>query len=273
MPHELSVPIPVTFALVVVTLVYLLGWYRMRKALPNLISGWRVAAFVGGVSLVWLAVGSPLATLDHQMLTAHMAQHLLLMTVAAPLILLGAPAITLLHGLPQNLIRGAIRPLARSRGVHRLGDIFTHPVFCWLVSTSVVIGWHIPAVFEQGMQSAGWHEVEHASFLAAGLLFWWPVIQPWPSVAEWPRWRIPLYLFLATLPCDALSAFLTFCDRVVYPHYLSAHRLFFISALADQECAGALMWVCVTFAYLIPAAVVTIQMLSQPKRTSQVGAI
>jgi cytochrome c oxidase assembly factor CtaG len=207
------------------------------------------------------------------MLTAHMAQHLLLMTVAAPLILLGAPAITLLHGLPQNLIRGAIRPLARSRGVHRLGDIFTHPVFCWLVSTSVVIGWHIPAVFEQGMQSAGWHEVEHASFLAAGLLFWWPVIQPWPSVAEWPRWRIPLYLFLATLPCDALSAFLTFCDRVVYPHYLSAHRIFFISALADQECAGALMWVCVTFAYLIPAAVVTIQMLSQPKRTSQVGAI
>jgi len=273
MPPELSFPIAVTFALIAVALVYLWGWYRMRKALPNLISEWRVAAFIGGLSLVWVTVGSPVSTLDHHLLTAHMAQHLLLMTVAAPLILLGAPAIALLHGLPQNLVRRALRPLARSRAVHGLGDIATHPLFCWLVSTSVVIGWHIPAVFQQGMQSSGWHAVEHASFLAAGLLFWGPVIQPWPSIAEWPQWRIPLYLFLATLPCDALSAFLTFCNRVVYPHYLSAHRIFFISALADQECAGALMWVWVTFAYLIPGVVVTIQMLSQQKRTSQVEAI
>jgi putative membrane protein len=193
--------------------------------------------------------------------------------VAAPLILLGAPAIALLHGLPQKVVRRVLRPLARSRAVHSLGDIVTHPVFCWLVSTSVVIGWHISALFEQGMQSAGWHAVEHASFLVASLLFWWPVIQPWPSIAEWPRWRIPLYLFLATLPCDALSAFLTFCNRVVYPHYLSAHRIFFISALADQECAGALMWVCVTFGYLIPGVVVTIRMLTEQRRTSQVEVI
>jgi cytochrome c oxidase assembly factor CtaG len=271
MSREMS--IPVTFALIAAALVYLCGWYRMRKALPNLISWRRLAAFISGVSLVWTAIGSPLATLDHQMLTAHMAEHLLLMTVAAPLILLGAPTVTLLHGLPQNLVHGALRPLAPSRAVNGLGDIVTHPAFCWLVSTSVVIGWHIPAVFEQGMHSAGWHAMEHASFLAAGLLFWWPVIQPWPSIAEWPRWRIPLYLFLATLPCDALSAFLTFCNRVVYPHYLTAHGVFFHSALADQECAGALMWVCVTFAYLLPGVVATIQMLSQQRRTSQVEAI
>jgi putative membrane protein len=256
-----------------VALVYLRGWYRVRQALPSLISAWRLMAFISGVLLVWAAIGSPLATLDHHLLTAHMAQHLLLMTVAAPLILLGAPAITLLHGLPQNLVRRVLQPLAESPALHRLGETVAHPLFCWLVSTSVVIGWHIPAVFEQGMQSAGWHAVEHASFLAAGLLFWWPVIQPWPSISEWPRWRIPLYLFLATLPCDALSAFLTFCDRVVYPHYLSAHRIFFVSALADQECAGALMWVCVTFAYVIPAVAVTIQMLSQQMHTSRVGAI
>jgi putative membrane protein len=273
MSPEMAIPIPVTLALIAVALVYLWGWYRMRKALPNLISEWGLIAFISGVLLVWVAVGSPLATLDRQMLTAHMAQHLLLMTVAAPLILVGAPAIMLLHGLPQNLVRRTLRPLARSRAVHGLGNFVTHPVFCWLVSTSAVIGWHAPALFEQGTQSAGWHAVEHASFLAGGLLFWWPVIQPWPSIAEWPRWRIPLYLFLGTLPCDALSAFLTFCNRVVYPHYLSAHRIFFISALADQECAGALMWVCVTFAYLIPAVVVTIQMLSQQRRTSQVEAI
>jgi cytochrome c oxidase assembly factor CtaG len=110
-----------------------------------------------------------------------------------------------------------------------------------------------------------WHGVEHASFFVAGLLFWWPVIQVWQS------WSVPLYLFLATLPCDALSAFLTFCGRVVYPHYLNAPRVFDISPLADQESAGALMWVWVTFAYLIPAAVVTVQMLSPQRRTSKVA--
>jgi putative membrane protein len=124
-----------------------------------------------------------------------------------------------------------------------------------------VIGWHVPSLFALGMQSEGWHEIEHACFFVAGLLFWWPVIRPWPSLAAWPRWSVPLYLFLATLPCDALSAFLKFYNRVIYPHYLSAHRLLHVSALGDQECAGALMWVWVTFAYLAPAAVVTIQML------------
>jgi cytochrome c oxidase assembly factor CtaG len=184
---------------------------------------------ISGVLVLWAAVGSPLARLDHRLLTAHMVQHLLLMTVAAPLILMGAPAIT--------------RALGQA-----------HPAFCWLASTAAVIGWHVPAAFDLAMRSQWWHAIEHASFFVAGLLFWLPVIQR--------QWSVPLYLFLATLPCDALSAFLTFCNRVVYPHYLSAHRPFEISALGDQECAGALMWVWVTFAYLAPAVVITIRMLS-----------
>ena len=216
------------------------------------VSRWRLAAFMGGLLSLWAAVGSPLAAMDHHLLTAHMVQHLLLMTVAAPLILLGVPAISLWPGF--NRLRA-------------FGSIVTHPVFCWLAGTAVVMGWHVPALFELAMRSARWHAIEHASFFAAGLLFWWPVIRPWPSLATWPRWSVPLYLFLATLPCDALSAFLTFCGRVVYPHYLSAHGLSDISPLGDQECAGALMWVWVTFAYLAPAAVVTIQMLSPRKHS------
>jgi putative membrane protein len=223
----------------------------------HLVSRWRLAAFIGGLLSLWAAVGSPLGAMDHHLLTAHMAQHLLLMTVAAPLILRGAPAITLSPGF--NRLRA-------------FGRIVTHPVFCWLASTAAVMGWHIPALFELGMRSAGWHAFEQASFFAAGLLFWWPVIQPWPSLATWPRWCIPLYLFLATLPCDALSAFLTFSGRVVYPHYLSAHRLFDISPLGDQEYAGALMWVWVTFVYLAPATVVIIQMLSPQRPALNAGA-
>ncbi len=252
--------------IVVVALAYLRGWYRLWNALPNLLSAWRLAAFMGGLFSLWIAAGSPLAALDHQLLTAHMVQHLLLMTVAAPLILAGAPAIALLQGLPRRFVRGVLEPILRLPLVLGLARLVAHPAFCWFAATAAVIGWHVPALFALGMQSEGWHEIEHACFFGAGLLFWWPVIRPWPSLATWPRWSVPLYLFLATLPCDALSAFLTFCNRVVYPHYLSAHRLFDISPLGDQECAGALMWIWVTFAYLAPAAVVTIQMLSPSQR-------
>jgi putative membrane protein len=259
-----------TLALTVVALVYSRGWYRLQKAFPKALPGWRVVAFMGGLISTWAAAGSPVATLDHHMLTAHMAQHLLLMTVAAPLILLGAPAIVLLHGLPQHLLLSIQGPFLRSPLVQWFGRIVTHPVFCWLAATAAVIGWHVPSLFELAMQSGAWHEVELLCFLAAGLLFWWPVVQLWPSLARWPEWGIPLYLFVATLPCDALSAFLTFCGRVVYPHFVSAHRPFDITALGDQECAGALMWVWVTFAYLAPAAVITIKMLSPQRRSSKV---
>ncbi len=106
------------------------------------------------------------------------------------------------------------------------------------------------------------HELEHATFLATGLLFWWPVIQPWPSVARWPRWSIPLYLFCATLPCDALSAFLAFCDRVIYRAYFSAPRLLQMSPLEDQQFAAVLMWTCVTIIFIVPAVIVTMQLLA-----------
>jgi cytochrome c oxidase assembly factor CtaG len=71
-----------------------------------------------------------------------------------------------------------------------------------------------------------------------------------------------VYLFLATVPCDIVSAFLAFCDRVVYPRYLSTSQIISPSALQDQEWAGALMWVSITFAYLIPAVLITLELLS-----------
>ena len=121
----------------------------------------------------------------------------------------------------------SIKPLRQA------GRTLTHPLYCWLASTATVIGWHVPMLFELGMQSHGWHEFEQASFLAAGLLFWLPIIQPWPTLARWPQWFVPLYPFSRYTPCDALSAFLTCCNRVVYPHYRFVHQLFDISALGD----------------------------------------
>ncbi len=260
-----SLPVPVTIGLVLAALLYLRGWFRLRRTLADVIPVGRAAAFICGLFLVWIAVASPLASLDEELLSVHMVQHLLLMTVAAPLILLGAPSMPLLHGFPPAFIRGVLRPFSRSPAVQRLGRVVTEPVFCWLAATTVLIGWHVPALYALGLESHTWHQIEHASFLAAGLLFWWPVIPPWPGAVRCFRWSIVLYLFLATLPCDALSAFLAFCDRIVYTGYLAVPRHFSISPLQDQECAGALMWVSVTFAYLMPAVFLTTRLLSTPR--------
>jgi cytochrome c oxidase assembly factor CtaG len=140
--------------------------------------------------------------------------------------------------------------------------VLSQPAVCWLAAAAALVGWHIPAMFSLALQSEGWHIVEHSSFLVAGFLFWWPVVQPWPSIPVWPRWSILLYLFAATLPCDILSAYLTFCDRVVYPAYLRTPHLFGLTALEDQECAGALMWSCVTIFFLVPAAQITLELLA-----------
>jgi putative membrane protein len=195
----------------------------------------KIALLAAGLATVWIVVASPVAHLDHHLLTAHMVQHLLLMVVAAPLILLGT----------RDTLHMGWHP---------------HPVFCWLAGTLTVILWHVPAVFELPLRVPNWHTIEHASFFLAGLLFWYPVIH---SGFTTRPWTLPLYLFLATLPCDALAAFLAFCGRVVYRPYLSASRgMFGLSPLEDQALAGALMWLTVTLAYLIPALVVLAPLLS-----------
>lgn len=250
----------ITSTLVVTAWVYLRGWLALRSAFPNLIAGWRLAAFLSGLVVVWVAVGSPLATLDHQLLTIHMLKHLLLMTVAAPLILAGAPLFTLVCGLPQLFIKRY--PPIGGLSAQWLERCVRHPALCWLAGTATVIGWHLPGAFQLGMRSCGMHILEDLSFLAAGLLFWWPVVPSPLGAARSPRWSMALYLFLATLPCDVLSAFLVFCNRLVYHFYLSPHQRFSLAPYADQECAGALMWVWVTFAYVIPAVAITVRMLS-----------
>jgi putative membrane protein len=254
-------PVPITLALVLAAFMYLRGWHQLSSGSVNLIPVWRAVSFLLGLFLIWVALGSPLAAFDEELLTVHMVQHLLLMTLAPSLVLLGAPMMPLLHGLPRQFVQGALGPLFRWPPLQQIGRVLSQPALCWLAAAAALVGWHVPSAFTLALQSEGWHVVEHACFLGAGFLFWWPVIQPWPSVAVWPRWSILLYLFFATLPCDILSGFLVFCDRVVYPIYLSTPRQFGISALEDQQCAAALMWTCVTIIYLLPAASLTTRLL------------
>lgn len=246
-----------TVIIVFAALVYLRGWIRLRSTAFSIINGWHTFSFVVGLSLIWVAIASPISRLDHELLTVHMLKHMLLMTLAPPLIWLGEPV-----GVARAFLRATWQ--IRMTALHQIGKALVRPDVCWLAAAAALIGWHIPAVFTLAMHSAGWHFVEQSSFLASGLLFWWPVVQPWPSVLS-PDLSLILYLFFATLPCDILSGFLVFCDRVVYPVYFSSSHLFGFTALGDQQCAAALMWTCVTLVYLVAGAILSMKLLSRDK--------
>jgi putative membrane protein len=241
----------VSIALIAAASWYFLRWLRARVQHGDKVQGWRAASFAIGLGFIWIATASPLGALDHEMLTVHMVQHLLLMTLAPPLVLLGWPG---------NLITAA--GSLRSVAGRQVRTALTHPAVCWLAAAGTLVVWHMPGVFRLALRSQSWHAVEQACFLVTGLMFWWPVVQPSASASKWPESSIILYLFLATLPCDILSGFLVFCDRVVYQVFLSSSQSFGLSALEDQQCAGALMWTCVTVVYLIAGAVFTARLLS-----------
>jgi cytochrome c oxidase assembly factor CtaG len=250
--------VALTVVILLAGAVYLYGWLR-RRSVPV----WRACSFFLGLLATWIAVVWPVASLNSQMLTAHMIQHLLLMTVAPPLIWLGEPVITV------RLLRW---PIPRT-----VGKLLGNPVFCWLASSVALIAWHVPAMFQLGMQSSMWHFIQQTSFFTTGLLFWWPVVEPWPSSARWPRWSMLLYLFLATLPCDVLSGMLVFSDRVVYPMYLSmpgmGPRMGGVSPLDDQQRAAALMWTCVTIVFLVAGTILSMQMLSPKPRLQEAASV
>jgi cytochrome c oxidase assembly factor CtaG len=259
-------PVWFTLILLLIASLYVRGWISVRSESGTPIPAWKATSFLLGLLLIWTAWGSPLAAYDHSLLTAHMIKHLLLMTFAPALILLGDPLRGLWHPSPL-LVRSALSRLLQQPLLQRLGRILTTPALCLTISSLILLAWHLPPLFTLCARSAIWHTVEQATFFGAGLLFWWPVIQPWPRASTGPRWSILLYLFLATLPCDILSGFLVFSDRVAYPVYLSAPRMFGFSVLEDQQCAAALMWTCVTLVYLVSAAIISIGLLAPQTST------
>jgi len=257
-----------TVGLVLLALIYFRGWLKLRKQVPHRFDGWRLASFLGGVGTVFLALGSPLDTFANLLLQAHMIQHLLLMMIAPPLLLMANPFLPLLTGIPRPIVREAIRPFLLWSVCKRLGRWLTHPKVTWILFVVMTLGWHAPPLYELTLRSPSWHIVEHICFLGSGVLFWWPVILPWPSRPHWPEWAIIPYLLLADVQNTVLSAFLTFSDRVVYPTYNLVPQFPGMNSLSDQHAAGAIMWVPGSIVYLIPAGIIAMRFLS-PRRAGR----
>src|SRR5579863_5965526 len=189
-----SVPLLPLTVLTATLLIYLRGWRAAARTRPYQLPPWRAASFVAGIMSLWIAIASPIDALDDYLLAAHMIQHFILMSIAPPLIVLGAPTVPLLRGLPRVFLRFPVEPLLRAPWFRALLRFVTHPVFAWLAMNVAYLGWHVPAAFELTFRSERIHEFEHVCFFATSLMFWWVGLRPWPARVRWPRWTMIPYL-------------------------------------------------------------------------------
>ena len=261
-----SIRLEPTLGLLLTAFFYWRGWWKLHRQVPHRFTPWRLVSFASGLLVLFVAIASPLDAFAGLLLQVHMIQHLLLTMVAPPLVLLGFPYLPILSGLPRAVTRDALAPFLTWSPFKKGFRWLTHPLVCWGSFVAVSFGWHLSVLFELTLRSSGWHTFEHLCFLATGLLFWWPVVQPWPSRRRWPRWTMIPYLLLADLANTALSAFFSFSDRVLYPTYEAVPQIGNLTAVADQNIAGAIMWIVGGMAYIIPAGVITMEILS-PQRT------
>jgi cytochrome c oxidase assembly factor CtaG len=224
--------------------------------------GGRPAAFLGGLAAIYLALASPIEPFADLLLSVHMVQHLLLMMVAPPLLWLGAPLFPLLRGLPRPIRVFWVAPLLSAPPLRRLFSRLTHPLTALVLFVAAAWVWHAPPVYDLALRSSAWHYLEHACFLGTALLFWYPVVRPYPARPRWSAWLLLPCLFLADLSNTALAALLTFSDRLLYPYYGEVPRLAGLSPLDDQAAAGVIMWVPGSAAFLLPLFGIGVQLLT-----------
>ena len=250
---------------------YFRGWLYLHRRDARRWGPGRLYAFLAGLATIYLALASPIEPFASLLLQVHMVQHLLLLMAAPPLLWLGAPLLPLLRGLPRPVRTYWIAPLFRSAFLRTLFGRLTHPAAALAVFTAASWGWHVPALYELALRSPGWHYLQHACFLGAGLLFWYPVVRPYPTRPRWPLGLLFPYLILADLQNTVLSALLTFADRVLYPYYTTVPRLAGQSVLADQSAAGVLMWVPGSAVFLLPLFWIGVEFLFGRKETRRQG--
>jgi cytochrome c oxidase assembly factor CtaG len=213
--------------------VYLWAALRLRGRWPL----WRAASFAAGVGSVLVALQSGVDRYDDRLLSVHMVQHLLLLELAPLLLLAGRPALLLLRTLPPDRRRGPARALARF-------GRWANPIVCLAVFYVVVLASHLPSFYDATLAQPGLHAAEHAVYLLAGLLLWWPLLDSDPS----PQRRLNglgrlIYLLAAMPPMAVIGAWLNRDPTLAYPAYASPAHTLGISAVSDQQHAGAIMWV------------------------------
>jgi putative membrane protein len=200
--------------------------YRLPRAGP--VAWFRPLAFGFGALAMFLALASPLDAGADRLLSLHMLQHVVLTSIGPPLVLLGLPP-------------GMLQPLLRLRPLRWLLARLTMPFVAAALFIVNMWFWHAPPVYEAALTNLELHVAMHIAFMATGLLFWWPVVQPLPELGRIGEGARLLYLFVSGFPMGVLALLLLSSGKVVYDYYETAPGLWGISPIADQQVAGVIM--------------------------------
>ncbi len=208
-----------------------IGPAREKYRLGERANFWQITSFVAGVVILFVSLTGPLHDLsDYFLFSAHMVQHMLIMMVVPPLLMLGTPA-------------WLLRPVLRVRGMNVIAAFLTRPLVAFAIYNVVFVIWHFPFMYNAALENHDIHIVQHLMFIVTATMMWWPVINPLPELAVMPGPVQILYLFAIGLPASVVSAFIALSQDVVYPFYGRAPRVMALTALEDQQLGGMIMWV------------------------------
>jgi cytochrome c oxidase assembly factor CtaG len=238
-------------AIIVGLYLYAIGPLRKRYYPTEQIKASKIVAFLPGMLLMFLALVSPLDELgDTYLFSAHMVQHLFLTIIGPPLLLLGIP-------------EWLAKPLLHNRTVFRIAKILTLPAVAFLIYNVDFWLWHAPPLYNATLENEGIHILEHLTFIGFGLLYWWPIFSPLkqglPPLSFGGQ---ILYLFLSGMPTVALGAGLTFLPPLYAP-YLTAPRIWGISAATDQQLGGLIMWIPGNILFIVIVSILFIRWMQE----------
>lgn len=256
---------PAVLVLVVVSgALYAVGIRRLwrRAGTGHVVSAFGVAAFYAGLLTLLVALCSPLDALADTLFSAHMVQHVILIAVAPPLLVLGIPTLPLMWGLPHDA-RVAVGRAWKASRLGVLGHTLVRPVPALVLHTLALWLWHLPGPYATALANPAVHALEHACFFTTALLVWWVAIRPVGRRSSDTAWGI-LVLIGTFVSSGALGAILTFSDTPWYYAQSVGAGAWGLSALQDQQLAGLIMWIPAGFAYIIGILAIAARALQDP---------
>jgi putative membrane protein len=220
-------------------LLYAIGSLRLSARGVRVRRIERVSFWIGWITLV-AAVAPPLDAAAAIRFSAHMAQHELLMLIGAPLLIVGRPIVPLLWSLPQRLRPSAGATLNNSV-VATLWRWLTIPFVAWALHGLVIWVWHLPVLYEGAIRHEGVHALQHATFVATAVFFWWGLVYGRYGRAAYGA--SALYVFITSVHTGVLGAMFTLSNAPYYRLYAARGAAAGVDALADQQLAGLYMWI------------------------------
>jgi len=247
--------------------IHLAGRWRLKRRVASgsrIVSPWRTVSYLSGLAVIWIALMSPIDVLSGQYFFMHMIQHLLLVMIAPPLLLLADPMPIMLWGLPEGLRLEVGRWLRPGALFRRVAQAVTAPGLVWLYFVAGVVGWHSPGAYNAALVSDLAHDVEHLSFFIPAVLFWWHVIGAAPHIHRRLSRGARIAYALSGVPPTAITGIvISFTGHPIYTYYETVPRLGAMTVLEDQMLGGTLMWIPGSMMYIVAALVLVARMADE----------